>query len=114
LPAGALAGINWPMIALHQIYKTYGRQEVLKGVSLQVSPGERLGLVGPNGAGKSTLLGLFLGEVEPDQGEVFKARGMRVGHLPQELLSLTGQTVLELAMDTGDLFLASLRLMVLK
>jgi ATP-binding cassette subfamily F protein 3 len=102
LPAGALAGINWPMIALHQIYKTYGRQEVLKGVSLQVSPGERLGLVGPNGAGKSTLLGLFLGEVEPDQGEVFKARGMRVGHLPQELLSLTGQTVLELAMDTGD------------
>ncbi len=90
------------MIALHQIHKTYGRQEILKGVSLQVGPGERLGLVGPNGAGKSTLLGLFLGEVEPDKGEVFKARGLRVGYLPQELLSLTGQTVLELAMDTGD------------
>lgn len=71
-------------------------------MSLQVGPGERLGLVGPNGAGKSTLLGLFLGEVEPDQGEVFKARGLRMGYLPQELLSLTGQTVLELAMDTGD------------
>lgn len=71
-------------------------------MSLQVGPGERLGLVGPNGAGKSTLLGLFLGEVEPDKGEVFKARGMRMGYLPQELLSLTGQTVLELAMDTGD------------
>lgn len=97
-----MAGINWRMIALHQIHKTYGRQEVLKGVSLQIGPGERLGLVGPNGAGKSTLLGLFLSEVEPDQGEVFKARGLRVGYLPQELLSLTGQTVLELAMDTGD------------
>lgn len=71
-------------------------------MSLQVGPGERVGLVGPNGAGKSTLLGLFLGEVEPDQGEVFKARGLRMGYLPQELLSLTGQTVLELAMDTGD------------
>ena len=102
LPGGPLGGINWPMIALHQVHKTYGRQEVLKGVSLQVGPGERLGLVGPNGAGKSTLLGLFLGEVEPDQGEVFKARGLRMGYLPQELLSLTGQTVLELAMDTGD------------
>ena len=90
------------MIALHQVHKTYGRQEVLKGVSLQVGPGERLGLVGPNGAGKSTLLSLFLGEVEPDQGEVFKARGLRMGYLPQELLSLNGQTVLELAMDTGD------------
>lgn len=102
MPGGPLGGINCPMIALHQVHKTYGRQEVLKGVSLQVGPGERVGLVGPNGAGKSTLLGLFLGEVEPDQGEVFKARGMRMGYLPQELLSLTGQTVLELAMDTGD------------
>lgn len=90
------------MIALHQIRKTYGRQEVLKGVSLQVGPGDRLGLVGPNGAGKSTLLGLLLGRVEPDQGEVFRARGLRMGYLPQELLSLTGQTVLGLAMDTGD------------
>ncbi|KMY66472.1 hypothetical protein AAU61_14980 [Desulfocarbo indianensis] len=90
------------MIALHQIKKTYGRQEVLKGVSLQVGPGDRLGLVGPNGAGKSTLLGLLLGRVEPDQGEVFRARGLRMGYLPQELLSLTGQTVLGLAMDTGD------------
>ncbi|MCA1989786.1 MAG: ABC-F family ATP-binding cassette domain-containing protein [Desulfarculus sp.] len=90
------------MITLHQIYKYYGRQDVLKGVSLHVGPGERLGLVGPNGAGKSTLLGLMLGTVEPDQGEVFRAKHLRLGYLPQELLQLTGQTVLELAMDTGD------------
>jgi len=90
------------MIALHQVYKSYGSQEVLKGVSLQVSPGERVGLVGPNGAGKSTILGLFLGQVEPDQGEVFRAKNLRMGYLPQELIQLSGQTVLELAMDTGD------------
>ncbi len=90
------------MITLHQIYKYYGRQDVLKGVSLHVGPGERLGLVGPNGAGKSTLLGLMLGAVEPDKGEIFRAKHLRLGYLPQELLQLTGQTVLELAMDTGD------------
>jgi len=90
------------MITLHQIHKYYGRQDVLKGASLHVGPGERLGLVGPNGAGKSTLLGLMLGTVEPDQGEVFRAKHLRLGYLPQELLQLTGQTVLELAMDTGD------------
>ncbi|MBA4358095.1 MAG: hypothetical protein C0405_10265, partial [Desulfovibrio sp.] len=90
------------MITLHQVYKFYGRQDVLKGVGLHVGPGERLGLVGPNGAGKSTLLGLMLGTVEPDKGEVFRAKHLRVGYLPQDLLSLTGQTVLELAMDTGD------------
>jgi ATP-binding cassette subfamily F protein 3 len=90
------------MITLHQIHKYYGRQDVLKGVSLHVSPGERLGLVGPNGAGKSTILGLMLGTVEPDKGEVFRAKHLRLGYLPQELLHLTGQTVLELAMDTGE------------
>lgn len=90
------------MIALHQVYKTYGRQEVLKGVSLQIGPGQRLGLVGPNGAGKSTLLGLMLGRVEPDRGSVFRAKGLRIGYLPQELLRLSGRTVMELAMDTGQ------------
>ncbi len=90
------------MIALHQVYKSYGSQEVLGGVSLQVSPGERIGLVGPNGAGKSTILGLFLGQVEPDRGEVFRAKNLRMGYLPQELIQLSGRTVLELAMDTGD------------
>ncbi|MCB2185200.1 MAG: ABC-F family ATP-binding cassette domain-containing protein [Deltaproteobacteria bacterium] len=90
------------MITLHQVSKYYGRQDVLKGVSLHVGPGERLGLVGPNGAGKSTLLKLMLGEIEPDQGEVFRARHLRLGHLPQDLLKLSGQTVLDLAMDTGD------------
>ena len=91
-----------PMIALHQVHKYYGQQDVLKGVSLQVSPGERIGLVGPNGAGKSTILGMMLGEIQPDQGEVFKARGLRLGYLPQDLIQLRGQTVLDLAMDTGD------------
>ena len=90
------------MITLHQIHKFYGRQDVLKGVTLHVGPGERLGLVGPNGAGKSTILGLMLGTVEPDKGQVFRAKNLRLGYLPQDLLKLSGQTVLELAMDTGD------------
>ncbi len=90
------------MITLHQVQKFYGRQDVLRGASLHVGPGERLALVGPNGAGKSTLLGLMLGTVEPDKGEVFRTKHLRMGYLPQDLLSLTGQTVLELAMDTGD------------
>ena len=90
------------MITLHNVSKYYGKQDVLKEVSLHISPGERLGLVGPNGAGKSTLLGLMLDTVEPDSGEVFKAKNLRLGYLPQELLSLSGRTVLELAMETGD------------
>jgi ATP-binding cassette subfamily F protein 3 len=90
------------MITLHEIDKFYGRQDVLKGASLQVGPGDRIGLVGPNGAGKSTILNLILGRLEPDGGSVFRAKGIRLGYLPQDLIQLTGQTVLELAMDTGE------------
>ena len=43
---------------------------VLRGINLQLAPGERLGLVGMNGAGKSTLLRVLLGLEEPDAGEV--------------------------------------------
>ena len=90
------------MLSLHQIYKSYGRQQVLAGVSMQVNPGERVGLVGPNGAGKSTILGLMLGQGEPDSGEVFRAKSLRLGYLPQDLVQLSGQTVLELALDSGQ------------
>lgn len=99
---GAWMLSSGPMITLHNVSKYYGKQDVLKKVNLHIGPGERLGLVGPNGAGKSTLLDLMLDTVEPDSGEVFKAKNLRLGYLPQELLSLSGRTVLELAMETGD------------
>jgi len=48
----------------------YGRQPLLKGISLAVDRGQILGLVGPNGAGKTTLLRLLAGTLAPWEGEV--------------------------------------------
>ncbi|WP_452596436.1 heme ABC transporter ATP-binding protein [Pseudomonas karstica] len=48
-----------------------GKKIVLTGVTLNVQPGEVLGVLGPNGAGKSTLLGALCGELQPDQGSVW-------------------------------------------
>ena len=45
-------------------------QEVLKGVELDVEPGEVVGLIGPNGAGKTTLMSCLLAFLEPDDGEI--------------------------------------------
>ena len=58
------------MIALQAIRKSFGDQEVIRGVDLEVNRGETLVLIGPSGCGKSTLLRLMLGLFTPDAGRV--------------------------------------------
>jgi ABC-2 type transport system ATP-binding protein len=59
-----------PALDLRGLRKAYGGRTVLQGLSLQVAPGELLGLIGPNGAGKSTLLRSLVGLLPRDGGEV--------------------------------------------
>ena len=58
-------------------------RSILKGVSLTISDGERIGVVGINGTGKSTLLRIIAGELAPDEGRVLRAKTLHLGHLPQ-------------------------------
>ncbi len=53
-----------------KLEKTYGKRKVVKGISLQVSPGEIVGLLGPNGAGKTTTFYMIVGLVQSDKGTV--------------------------------------------
>ena len=50
-----------PLLELANVSKTIGKSEILRGVTLQVEPGEIVGLVGPNGAGKSALMKIAAG-----------------------------------------------------
>ncbi len=68
---------------LADIYFGYPGTEIFEGVSFQVNPGQRIGLVGPNGAGKSTMLRLLAGELPPDRGQVVRARGKRLKYMHQ-------------------------------
>lgn len=56
-------------LRLRRIVHRFGRHGVLRGVDLEVAPGEIVGLVGPNGAGKTTLLSIAVGLVQPTGGE---------------------------------------------
>ena len=60
-----------------------GGRNLLKGVSLSLRTGQRLGLVGRNGAGKSTLLDLLAGQLQPSEGRVLRTPGLRLGTLPR-------------------------------
>ncbi|HBN09772.1 MAG TPA: energy-dependent translational throttle protein EttA [Cyanobacteria bacterium UBA8530] len=73
-----------PILSLSGVTHRYSGREILHGVSLTVHRGNRLGLLGVNGAGKSTLLRLLSGQEAPDEGEVIRARGLRIGFLSQE------------------------------
>ncbi len=59
------------MLKLENIYAGYGKREVIKGINLSVSRGEKLLIIGPNGSGKSTLLKVIVGEVKKSKGAIF-------------------------------------------
>lgn len=83
-------------IAVHQLHKHFGQLHALRGVDLEIRPGEFFGLLGPNGAGKSTLINVLAGLVRPDAGHAavmghdvqraaVAARRV-IGVVPQELV----------------------------
>ncbi|HEY9743047.1 MAG TPA: ABC-F family ATP-binding cassette domain-containing protein [Coleofasciculaceae cyanobacterium] len=72
------------MLRLEHISKIYPTGEVLKDVSWEVKPGDRIGLVGVNGAGKSTQLKIIAGEIEPTAGEVIRPASLHIAYLTQE------------------------------
>jgi len=73
--------------------KLYAAQEVLRGATFQIDPGQKVGLVGRNGGGKTTLLRIIEGLEAPDGGSLTIAKGARVGHVPQRPEFAPGVTV---------------------
>src|SRR5919205_3982582 len=87
------------LFRLSDVHKSYGAQDVLRGASVQLNPGEHVGLVGRNGAGKTTLFRLVSGEETADRGDVVRARGLRLGLLEQHVHFEPGATVHEAALS---------------
>jgi len=71
------------LLHLDRLQKHFGPQEVLRGASLRIDPGEKVGLVGRNGGGKTTLLRMIEGLEQPDWGAVNLRKGARLGYVPQ-------------------------------
>ncbi|ROQ91213.1 ABC-F family ATP-binding cassette domain-containing protein [Desulfosoma caldarium] len=82
------------MIAVQNVSKFLGNKELFRHVSFHIHPGDRIGVVGPNGAGKTTLFRVLLGETDPDQGAVSRAKNLSLGYLPQQWSPPQGLTVL--------------------
>ncbi len=83
------------MLRLEHIRKIYPTGEVLKDVTWEVKPEERVGLVGVNGAGKSTQLRIIMGEIEATAGEVIRPAALKIAHLTQEFDVVPTRTLRE-------------------
>ncbi|MCX6551394.1 MAG: ABC transporter ATP-binding protein [Acidobacteria bacterium] len=77
------------MIEVVNLYKKYGVNEALRGISFRVQPGEIYGLLGPNGAGKSTTIGILCGLVRPDAGQA-SLNGIDIARQPVEARRVLG------------------------
>jgi ABC-2 type transport system ATP-binding protein len=104
-----------PIISISGLTKTYaGGFQALKGVDLDIRPGEIFALLGPNGAGKTTLIGIVCGIVNPTGGKVsadghdivadYRAARSKIGLVPQELTTDSFETVLDTVKFSRGLF----------
>lgn len=71
------------LIDTKDLAKSYGPHEVFKSVSVSVPRGARIAIVGPNGIGKTTLLRILIGDDEPSEGWIKRARNLSIGYMPQ-------------------------------
>src|SRR5207344_975310 len=78
-----------PLLTVEDIHTYYGKSHILHGISLQIGPGEVVGLLGRNGVGKSTTLKTIMGLVRPSQGTV-RLDGVSIAGLPAHKLARLG------------------------
>jgi lipopolysaccharide export system ATP-binding protein len=84
------------ILKAEDLHKSYGKKEVVKGITINVKSGEIVGLLGPNGAGKTTTFYMIMGEITPDKGRIYlddieitglpmyKRARLGLSYLPQE------------------------------
>jgi branched-chain amino acid transport system ATP-binding protein len=78
-----------PLVLVEDVHTYYGKSHILHGVTLQVAPGEVVGLLGRNGVGKSTTLKTIMGLVQPSHGTVM-LDGSAITGLPAHKLARLG------------------------
>jgi len=86
------------LLQLSSVSRSYGAQTVLRDVTFQINPGEKIGLIGTNGSGKTTLLKILANTQEPDEGTISRKSGLSTGTLEQIPDFHESTTVLEEAL----------------
>ena len=90
------------MLSASNISKAYAERTLFSGLTLNVVAGDRIALLGPNGSGKTTLLDILAGDISPDTGSISRQRNVTIGYLKQELIPLSGRTLLQQVLEVSS------------
>ena len=90
------------LLKVSDVSLAFGSMPLLDKVSWQIARGERVCIIGRNGTGKSSMLKLVKGIQKPDDGAVWRAPGLKIGELPQELPEADGRTVFDVVAEGLD------------
>ena len=91
------------LLTCKNLYKSYGKTEVLKDINLEIPEGKIIGLLGPNGSGKSTLIKTINGLLVPTSGEIL-IKGNSIGIESKKVISyLPERTYLDFNMNVDEL-----------
>lgn len=81
------------LMQLNGLSKSFGAEEILSNIKIEIKDKERIAIVGRNGAGKSTLLKIMAGELSYDEGELIKPKDVTIGYLSQHMALESGKTI---------------------
>ncbi len=84
-----------PLLSCHHVAKHFGERVLFHDVSFDIEERSRVGFVGVNGCGKSTLFQMLIGNLSADEGQVVKAKGLRVGFMQQHMTDDTDVTLFD-------------------
>jgi len=81
------------ILTAQNLSKAFGPVDIFEELTFAIPRRARIAIVGPNGVGKTTLLRILAGVDEPTRGSVHRARGLSMGYLPQEAVTLREGTL---------------------
>ncbi len=90
---------NMTLLKFSDVSLAFGTMPLLDKVSWQIARGERVCIIGRNGTGKSSMMRLVKGDQKADDGEIWRAPGLKIGELPQELPVADDRTVFDVVAE---------------
>lgn len=90
------------ILSCNDISKAYAVDNIIENISFTVNDNEKVGLIGLNGAGKTTLFNILTGTLDCDNGNIFKAKGKKLGYLKQNTHIESSKSIMDEMLSTFE------------